>query len=132
MVIPLSYGNCVHQLKLHTFPLLEKKKHLMVFFWVSMQYEQVFIGISRRVLNVRPAAFFFMKCSLSSKEIQQMYSTAQDSFESTQLYTVSMVSLIFYLIEMHQHLGASFLLDNHLHSRCFFTNELHVQTLLVD
>ncbi|XP_062017732.1 nudix hydrolase 9 isoform X2 [Rosa rugosa] len=56
-------------------------------------YEQVFIGISRRKLNVRPAAFFFMKCSLSSKEIQQMYSTAQDSFESTQLYTVSMTEL---------------------------------------
>ncbi|XP_050369910.1 nudix hydrolase 9 isoform X1 [Argentina anserina] len=56
-------------------------------------YEHVFIGISRRVLNVRPAAFFFMKCSLSSKEIQQMYTTAQDSFESTQLYTVSMMEL---------------------------------------
>ncbi|KAK9940347.1 hypothetical protein M0R45_017013 [Rubus argutus] len=56
-------------------------------------YEQVFIGISRRELNVRPAAFFFMKCSLSSKEIQQLYSTAQDSFESTQLYTVPMIEL---------------------------------------
>lgn len=66
---------------------------------VPMQYEQVFIGISRRELNVRPAAFFFMKCSLSSKEIQQLYSTAEDSFESTQLYTVPMVGSILYLTE---------------------------------
>ncbi|KAM7496636.1 hypothetical protein LguiA_021050 [Lonicera macranthoides] len=49
----------------------------------------VFIGISRRVLNVRPAAFFFIKCTLQSKEIQQLYSSAQDGYESTQLYTVS-------------------------------------------
>ncbi|XAR60530.1 hypothetical protein NMG60_11033946 [Bertholletia excelsa] len=49
----------------------------------------VFIGISRRVLNARPAAFFFMKCSLHSEEIQQVYSSAQDGFESTQLYAVS-------------------------------------------
>lgn len=53
----------------------------------------VFIGISRRVLNVRPAAFFFIKCSLPSKEIQQLYSSAQDGYESTQLYTVSMNDL---------------------------------------
>ncbi|KAK3028724.1 hypothetical protein RJ639_038615 [Escallonia herrerae] len=48
----------------------------------------VFIGISRRILNVRPAAFFFIKCSLPSKEIQQLYSSAQDGYESTKLYTV--------------------------------------------
>ncbi|KAK2974062.1 hypothetical protein RJ640_015394 [Escallonia rubra] len=53
----------------------------------------VFIGISRRMLNVRPAAFFFIKCSLPSKEIQQLYSSAQDGYESTQLYTVPVVSL---------------------------------------
>ncbi|THG05888.1 hypothetical protein TEA_030112 [Camellia sinensis var. sinensis] len=53
----------------------------------------VFIGVSRRVLNVRPAAFFFIKCSLPSKEIQQLYSSAQDGYESTQLYTVSMNDL---------------------------------------
>ncbi|KAL6967435.1 Nudix hydrolase 9 [Sarracenia purpurea var. burkii] len=52
-----------------------------------------FIGISRRVLNVRPTAFFFIKCSLPSKEIQQLYSTAQDGYESTQLYTVSVSDL---------------------------------------
>ncbi|XP_074295122.1 nudix hydrolase 9 isoform X2 [Silene latifolia] len=49
----------------------------------------VFIGISRRELNVRPTAFFFMKCSLQSEEVQKLYGSAQDSFESTQLHTVS-------------------------------------------
>ncbi|CAL0304117.1 unnamed protein product [Lupinus luteus] len=52
-----------------------------------------FIGISRRDLNVRPAAFFFIKCSLDSEEVQQFYSSAQDGYESTQLYAVSMVDL---------------------------------------
>ncbi|KAK7257762.1 hypothetical protein RIF29_31977 [Crotalaria pallida] len=52
-----------------------------------------FIGISRRNLNVRPAAFFFIKCSLDSKDVQQFYSSAQDGYESTQLYAVSMVDL---------------------------------------
>jgi hypothetical protein len=58
-----------------------------------MQCSPVFIGLSRRELNVRPAAFFFIKCSLESKEIQQLYLSAQDGYESTQLYAVSMVSL---------------------------------------
>lgn len=49
-----------------------------------------FIGISRRDLNVRPAAFFFIKSSLDSKEVQQFYSSAQDGYESTQLYAVPM------------------------------------------
>ncbi|GFZ17970.1 nudix hydrolase homolog 9 [Actinidia rufa] len=31
-----------------------------------------FIGISLRVLNVRPTAFFVIKCSLQSKDIQQL------------------------------------------------------------
>ncbi|KAJ8551795.1 hypothetical protein K7X08_028238 [Anisodus acutangulus] len=53
----------------------------------------IFIGISRRVLNVRPTAFFFIKCNLKSDEIQQLYSSAQDGFESTQLYAVSMRDL---------------------------------------
>ncbi|KAM7266727.1 hypothetical protein ACFE04_004624 [Oxalis oulophora] len=55
--------------------------------------DPLFIGISRRELNVRPTAFFFMKCSLQSEEIQNLYSTAQDGFESTQLYTLSMPDL---------------------------------------
>ncbi|XP_009598251.1 nudix hydrolase 9 isoform X1 [Nicotiana tomentosiformis] len=53
----------------------------------------IFIGISRRVLNVRPTAFFFIKCNLQSDEIQQLYSSAEDGFESTQLYAVSMSDL---------------------------------------
>ncbi|KAF8402818.1 hypothetical protein HHK36_010909 [Tetracentron sinense] len=55
--------------------------------------DPVFIGISRRELNVRPTAFFFLKCSLESKEIQQLYASAQDGYESTQLYAVSRVEL---------------------------------------
>nr|XP_043619223.1 nudix hydrolase 9 [Erigeron canadensis] len=50
--------------------------------------DPVFIGISRRVLNVRPTAFFFIKCNLLSTEIQQLYSSAQDGYESTKLYTI--------------------------------------------
>ncbi|GFQ06364.1 nudix hydrolase 9 [Phtheirospermum japonicum] len=53
----------------------------------------VFIGISQRVLNVRPTAFFFIKCGLQSEQIQQLYSSAQDGYESTQLYTMSMSNL---------------------------------------
>ncbi|XP_057782768.1 nudix hydrolase 9 isoform X3 [Salvia miltiorrhiza] len=55
--------------------------------------EPIFIGISQRALNVRPAAFFFIKCSLQSEEIQQRYSSAEDSYESTQLYTMPMSDL---------------------------------------
>ncbi|KAL1323762.1 hypothetical protein HN51_034007 [Arachis hypogaea] len=52
-----------------------------------------FIGISRRDLNVRPAAFFFIRCNLDSEEVQKLYSNAQDGYESTQLYAVSVVEL---------------------------------------
>ncbi|KAJ4838123.1 hypothetical protein Tsubulata_039947 [Turnera subulata] len=55
--------------------------------------DPVFIGISRRVLNVRPGAFFFIKCSLHSDEIKRLYSSAQDGYESTQLCAVSLVDL---------------------------------------
>ncbi|KAK9022346.1 hypothetical protein V6N11_002619 [Hibiscus sabdariffa] len=67
--------------------------------------DPLFIGISRRVLNVRPAIFFFIKCSLESKEIHQLYSKAQDGYESTQLYTLSMNSFISY--DALQKLGIS-------------------------
>ncbi|KAK9123609.1 hypothetical protein Sjap_013211 [Stephania japonica] len=60
---------------------------------VSFLRNPVFIGISRRELNVRPTAFFFIKCTLDSKEVQELYSNAQDGYESTQLYTVSMSEL---------------------------------------
>ncbi|XP_062081919.1 nudix hydrolase 9 [Humulus lupulus] len=60
---------------------------------VTSLCQPVFIGISRRELNVRPAAFFFIKCALGSNEVRELYSSAQDGFESTQLYTVSMMEL---------------------------------------
>ncbi|CAF1708809.1 nudix hydrolase 9 [Brassica napus] len=50
----------------------------------------LFIGISRRELNVRPAMFFFIKCSHHSDDIPRLYSSAEDAFESTQLHTVSL------------------------------------------
>ncbi|XP_071698383.1 nudix hydrolase 9 [Rutidosis leptorrhynchoides] len=50
--------------------------------------DPLLIGISRRVLNVRPAAFFFIKCNLQSTQVQQLYSSAQDGYESTKLYTI--------------------------------------------
>ncbi|XP_023761062.1 nudix hydrolase 9 [Lactuca sativa] len=50
--------------------------------------DPLFIGISRRVLNVRPTAFFFIKCNLESTKVQQLYSSAQDGFESTKLYII--------------------------------------------
>lgn len=56
--------------------------------------DPIFIGISRRELNVRPTAFFFLKCSLESKEVQQLYSKAQDGYESVQIYTVSRGELV--------------------------------------
>lgn len=72
------------------------------FHWPPTQTDPVFIGISRRELNVRPTAFFFIKCNLKSQEIQQLYSRAQDGYESTQLYTVSRVGayLIFKNVEL--------------------------------
>ncbi|KAG7627515.1 Nudix hydrolase 9 [Arabidopsis thaliana] len=53
----------------------------------------LFIGISRRELNVRPAMFFYLKCSHHSDDIQRLYSSAEDGFESTQLHTVSLDEL---------------------------------------
>ncbi|KAG0487782.1 hypothetical protein HPP92_006593 [Vanilla planifolia] len=50
--------------------------------------DPIFIGISRRELNVRPTAFFFIKCNLNADEVRHLYSTAQDGYESTQLYAV--------------------------------------------
>ncbi|KAL8159049.1 hypothetical protein V2J09_000586 [Rumex salicifolius] len=51
--------------------------------------DPLFIGISQRTLNVRPAAFFFIRCNLKSQEVQLLYGSAQDGFESTHLYAVS-------------------------------------------
>ncbi|XP_006654927.1 nudix hydrolase 9 [Oryza brachyantha] len=51
--------------------------------------EPVFIGISRREMNVRPTAFFFTKCSIDSSGVYELYSKAQDGYESTKMYAVS-------------------------------------------
>ncbi|XP_076905658.1 nudix hydrolase 9-like [Bidens hawaiensis] len=55
--------------------------------------EPLFIGISRRVMNVRPVAFFFIKCNLQSTQVQELYSSAQDGYESTKLYTIGLSEL---------------------------------------
>ncbi|EOA24431.1 hypothetical protein CARUB_v10017689mg, partial [Capsella rubella] len=55
--------------------------------------QPLFIGISRRELNVRPAMFFYLKCSHHSDDIPRLYSGAADGFESTQLHTVSLDEL---------------------------------------
>ncbi|KAL8191654.1 hypothetical protein R6Q57_028385 [Mikania cordata] len=51
--------------------------------------EPLLIGISRRVLNVRPTVFFFIKCNLHSTHVQKLYSSAQDGYESTKLFTIN-------------------------------------------
>lgn len=79
-----------------------------------MQSTPLFIGISQRKLNVRPTAFFFLKCSLTAEEIQQCYSTAQDGFESTQLYTVTLVSPHSHIIWASNMLGDFFRHDMHI------------------
>jgi len=44
-------------------------------------------------MNVRPTAFFFTKCNIDSIGVNELYSRAQDGYESTKLYAVSVVSL---------------------------------------
>ncbi|EFJ37819.1 hypothetical protein SELMODRAFT_163872 [Selaginella moellendorffii] len=56
--------------------------------------EAELIGISRRSVNVRPTAFFFMKCRLTSSVISEHYTRAADSFESTKLCFVNREELI--------------------------------------
>ncbi|KAF3337936.1 nudix hydrolase 9 isoform X1 [Carex littledalei] len=55
--------------------------------------EPEFIGVSQRVVNVRPTAFFFVRCNLDSTKIHELYSKAQDGYESTQLFAVPMEEL---------------------------------------
>ncbi|KAJ4804563.1 Nudix hydrolase 9 [Rhynchospora pubera] len=55
--------------------------------------ETIFIGVSQRVMNVRPTAFFFVRCNLDSTKIHGLYSKAQDGYESTHLFSVSMEEL---------------------------------------
>ncbi|KAM0845600.1 hypothetical protein ACQ4PT_056239 [Festuca glaucescens] len=51
--------------------------------------EPIFIGVSCREMNVRPAAFFFIRCNVDSSTVTELYSRAQDGYESTKLYAVS-------------------------------------------
>lgn len=62
-----------------------------MFTFVVLQSEPLFIGISRRVLNVRPTAFYFIKCALSSSQVQAYYLRAADGFESSHLLLVPQV-----------------------------------------
>ncbi|XP_039828289.1 nudix hydrolase 9-like isoform X2 [Panicum virgatum] len=55
--------------------------------------DPVFIGVSRREMNVRPTAFFFTKCNIDSIGVNELYSRAQDGYESTKLYAVSVEEL---------------------------------------
>ncbi|GJM94406.1 hypothetical protein PR202_ga11047 [Eleusine coracana subsp. coracana] len=56
--------------------------------------DPVFIGVSCREMNVRPTAFFFTKCDIDSSGVNELYSRAQDGYESTKLYAVSVVGFI--------------------------------------
>uniref|UniRef100_A0ACD5TYT8 Uncharacterized protein n=1 Tax=Avena sativa TaxID=4498 RepID=A0ACD5TYT8_AVESA len=55
--------------------------------------EPIFIGVSRRETNVRPAAFFYVRCNVDSSTVTELYSRAQDGYESTKLYAVSIEEL---------------------------------------
>ncbi|CAL4903187.1 unnamed protein product [Urochloa decumbens] len=55
--------------------------------------DPVFIGVSCREMNVRPTAFFFTKCDIDSSGVNELYSKAQDGYESTKLYAVSVEEL---------------------------------------
>lgn len=56
-----------------------------------LQSEPLFIGISRRVVNVRPTAFFYIKCALSSTQVKEYYRMAADGFESTKILAINPV-----------------------------------------
>jgi 8-oxo-dGTP pyrophosphatase MutT (NUDIX family) len=53
--------------------------------------EPLFIGISQRLINVRPTAFFYVKCTISSSQVQEFYQCATDGFESTHLLAIPKV-----------------------------------------
>uniref|UniRef100_A0A7N0U9T3 Nudix hydrolase domain-containing protein n=1 Tax=Kalanchoe fedtschenkoi TaxID=63787 RepID=A0A7N0U9T3_KALFE len=54
--------------------------------------DPIFIGISQREVNVRPAAFFYIKCNLSPEAIHHFYSDAQDGYESTKLLALPKIN----------------------------------------
>ncbi|XBJ14254.1 hypothetical protein VPH35_006318 [Triticum aestivum] len=55
--------------------------------------EPILIGVSQRETNVRPAAFFYMRCNIDSSAVTELYARAQDGYESTKLYAVSLKEL---------------------------------------
>ncbi|XP_018434024.1 nudix hydrolase 9 [Raphanus sativus] len=101
---PMSVGIDSHQLE-NDGEVLNKKVSQEMFDSITREVVEetgipasslstpLFIGISRRELNVRPAMFFFIKCSHHSDDIPRLYSSAEDGFESTQLHTVSLEEL---------------------------------------
>ncbi|KAH8933960.1 hypothetical protein BDL97_18G059000 [Sphagnum fallax] len=56
--------------------------------------EPLFIGISQRLINVRPTAFFYVKCTISSSQVQEFYQCATDGFESTHLLAIPKAELL--------------------------------------
>ena len=85
----LVVSNC-HPRKiwsLHDFPSL-----FINYQYFILQTDPVFIGVSRREVNVRSTAFFFTKCNIDSSGVNELYSRAQDGYESNKLYAVSVVS----------------------------------------
>lgn len=56
---------------------------------VSNLSDPLFIGVSRRILNARPTAFFYVKCTISTAEVLQFYKDAHDKYESTQLLSIA-------------------------------------------
>lgn len=58
---------------------------------IMLQCEPLFIGISQRLINVRPTAFFYVKCTISSSQVQEFYQCATDGFESTHLLAIPKV-----------------------------------------
>jgi hypothetical protein len=61
---------------------------------IMLQCEPLFIGISQRVINVRPTAFFYVKCTISSPQVQEFYQCATDGFESTHLLAIPKAELL--------------------------------------
>lgn len=51
--------------------------------------DPLFIGLSQRAENVRPTAFFYLRCSLTAAEVHALYARAAHAFESTELCALS-------------------------------------------
>ncbi|EFH70431.1 hypothetical protein ARALYDRAFT_891797 [Arabidopsis lyrata subsp. lyrata] len=92
---PMAIGIDSHQLE-KDGEVLNKKVTQEMFDSITREVvEETGIPASslEGVENARPAMFFFIRCSHHSDDIQKLYSSAEDGFESTQLHTVSMDEL---------------------------------------